>query len=234
MLHTLSEALIRFGPAGILLLALLDSSGVPLPAAMDFLLMFVAFKSPDRAYFAAGMAVLGSLGGNLTLFLLSRQGARSFAKPRQEGEPARFREWLDRCGNLGIVLSARRFVRRFVKPPTPGQPGRFREWFDRYGLVTVFIPSLLPVPPLPLKAFVVSAGVLRTPLSQFVAVILISRSIRYFGEAYLGIHLGLGAQSYLKHNAWALVGVALGLALAMVALLRLAERRSGAARATLQ
>lgn len=199
MLHTLSEALVRFGPAGVFLLAVLDSSGVPIPAAMDFLLMYVAFKSPDRAYLTAAMAVAGSLVGNVTLFLLSRHG-----------------------------------VRRFFKPPMPGKPGRFREWFDRYGLVTVFIPALLPIPPLPLKAFVVSAGVLRTPLSQFVAVILVARVVRYFGEAYLGIRLGLGAQAYLRHNAWALTGVALALALAMVALMRLAERRRVATRATLQ
>ena len=190
MLHTLSEALVRFGPSGVFLLAVLDSSGVPMPAAMDILVMFVAYKSPDRAYFTAAMAVLGSLGGNLALFLLSRHG-----------------------------------VRRFFKPPMPGKPGRFREWFDRYGLVTVFIPALLPVPPLPLKAFVISAGVLRTPLAQFAAVILVARVIRYFGEAYLGIRLGLGAQDYVKHNAWALTGVAVGLALVMVLLLRMAERR---------
>jgi membrane protein YqaA with SNARE-associated domain len=199
LLHTLSDALVRFGPAGVFLLAVLDSSGVPMPAAMDLLLMFVAFKSPDRAYFTAAMAVLGSLGGNITLFLLSRHG-----------------------------------VRRFFKPPVPGKPGRFREWFDRYGLVTVFIPSLLPIPPLPLKAFVVSAGVLRTPLTQFAAVILVSRVIRYFGEAYLGVRLGMGAQDFVKHHAWELAGMAVGLSLAMVLLLRLAERRGGAPRATLQ
>jgi membrane protein YqaA with SNARE-associated domain len=183
---------------GVFVLAVLDSSGVPMPAAMDFLLMFVAYKSPDRAYFTAAMATLGSLGGNLTLFLLARHG-----------------------------------VRRFLKAPVPGKPRKFSDWFDRYGLVTVFIPALLPIP-LPLKVFVISAGVLRTPLAQFVAVILVARVIRYFGEAYLGIRLGLGAQDYLKHNAWTLAGVALGLALAMGLLLRLAERRRAAARAKLQ
>ena len=80
----------------------------------------------------------------------------------------------------------------------------------------------------------VSAGVLRTPLAQFVAVILVARVIRYFGEAYLGIRLGLGAQDYVRHNAWTLAGVALGLALAMGLLLRLAERRRAATRASLQ
>jgi hypothetical protein len=65
-------------------------------------------------------------------------------------------------------------------------------------------------------------------------VILVARVVRYFGEAYLGIRLGLGAQDYVKHNAWTLTGVAVGLALVMVLLLRMAERRRAAARATLQ
>jgi hypothetical protein len=37
---------------------------------------------------------------------------------------------------------------------------RFRRWFDRYGLVTVFIPALVPLVPLPMKVFVLSAGAL--------------------------------------------------------------------------
>ncbi len=228
LLHTLSEALVRFGPLGVLLLAVLDSAGVPMPAAMDFLLMFVAYKAPDRAYFTAAMAVLGSLGGNLALFVLSRQGARHFSRPLQPGSPEEFRGWFDRWDSLTLIPFARRTARRFVKAPEPGKPRRFRDWFDRYGLVTVFIPALLPFPPLPLKAFVVSAGVLRTPLTQFVAVILVARVVRYFGEAYLGTRLGLGAQGYLKHNAWTLGGVAAGLALAMILLLWLAERRRAA------
>jgi len=197
LLHTLSDALIRFGPVGVFFLAVLDSCGVPMPAAMDLLLMFVAYKSPDRAYFTAAMATIGSLGGNLTLFFAARHG-----------------------------------VRRFFKAPAPGKPGKFRAWFDRYGLVTVFIPTLVPILPLPLKVFVVSAGVMRTPVAQFVGVIVVARVIRYFGEAYLATRLGLGAQEYLRRNAWTLAAVAVGLALAMGLLLRLAERRRSAARAT--
>jgi len=57
-------------------------------------------------------------------------------------------------------------------------------------MLTVFIPAVTPVLPLPLKVFVVSAGALKTPFSKFLAVILLARVIRYFGEAYLGILLG--------------------------------------------
>ena len=200
MLSKIVAALITFGPWGVFLLGFIDSLGIPLPATMDALLILVAVKAPHRAYFTALMAVLGTAGGSITLFLAVRHGRRLFLK----GEPP------------------------------PGRRQRFERWFDRYGMLTVFIPAVTPVLPLPLKVFVVSAAALKTPFSKFLAVILLARVIRYFGEAYLGIRLGLGAQDYLKHNVWTLTGVAVGLALAMGLLLRLAERRRAAARAKLQ
>jgi membrane protein YqaA with SNARE-associated domain len=188
-LHQLSDALIVFGPWGVLLLSLLDSLGVPMPAVMDALIIYVAWKSPDRAWFTASMAVAGSVAGNFGLFWGARHG-----------------------------------FRRLIKPPDPGQRQKFRDWFRRYGLVTVFIPALLPIP-LPLKVFVVSAGVLHTPPGQFIAVVVLARLIRFFGEAYLGMRLGEDAQAFLNHNAWTLIGVALALALLLFWLIRLTERR---------
>ncbi len=158
---------------------------------MDGLLVLVAVKSPDRAYFTALMAVLGSTAGNLALFLAARYGIRRFLK----GEPP------------------------------PGKRRKFQSWFHRYGLLTVFVPAVVPVIPIPLKVFVVSAGALRTPLGRFLAVILVARIIRYFGEAYLGIHLGADAQDFLRRNAWTLVGIALALTLAMYWVIRLNDRR---------
>ena len=188
-LHQLSDALIRFGPWGVLLLGFLDSFGVPMPAVMDALLIYVAWKSPERAWFMAAMAVFGSLAGNLGLFWTARHG-----------------------------------FRRFIKVPEPGQPQKFREWFRRYGLVTVFIPALLPIP-MPLKFFVISAGLLHTPYWHFLAVVLVARALRYFGEAYLGMRLGQDAQTFLNHNAWTLAGIALALALLLLWLIRRNDRR---------
>ncbi len=132
MLHKIAEALIAYGPPGVFLLALLDSLGVPLPAAIDALLLLVAWKTPDRAYLTAGLAIVGSLIGNIGLFWAARGGGK-----------------------------------RWVKSiPEPEKPQRFRRWFRRYGLVTVFIPAMFPVIPLPLKVFVISAGVLHTPVQQ--------------------------------------------------------------------
>ena len=192
MLHQISEALIQYGPWGIFVLALLDSCGVPMPAVLDALVIYVAVKSPERGYLTAAMAVLGSLAGNGGLFLMARFGGR-------------------------VAL----------KPPAPGRPQRFRTWFGRYGLVTVFIPALLPIP-LPLKVFVISAGVMHTPVSRFLSVILAARLTRYFGEAWLGVSMGEGAQDFLTRNAWTLTGAALALAFLLVGLIKLSDRRRAA------
>ena len=191
MLSKVVAALIAFGPWGVFLLGFIDSLGIPLPATMDALLVLVAVKAPQRAYFTALMAVLGSAGGSICLFWAVRHGRRLFLK----GEPP------------------------------PGKRQRFERWFDRYGMLTVFIPAVTPVLPLPLKVSVVSAGALKTPFSKFLGVILLARVIRYFGEAYLGIQLGEEAQTFLARHAWTILGIALALAGAAYVLIRMSDRR---------
>lgn len=192
LLAKITAALVAYGPWGVFLIGFIDSLGIPLPATMDALLIFIAVKAPDRAYFTAAMAVLGSLGGNLALFLGVRHGSRLFIK----------------------------------SVPESGKPQPFREWFQRYGLLTVFVPAVVPVLPLPLKVFVVSAGYLHTPLSRFFWVILLARVLRYFGEAYLGIRLGTGAQAFLSQNAGTLAAVAVGAVIAAFLLIRWKSRVS--------
>lgn len=186
-------ALLAFGPVGVLLLGVIDSLGVPLPGAMDGLVLYIAVKEPHRAYFTALMAVVGSLAGNVALFWAARHGGR----------------WLLRG-----------------EPSTSSSKGqKFQTWFARYGLLTVFIPAVVPFVPLPLKVFVVSAGALRTSAAKFIAVVLAARLMRYFGEAYLGIQLGEGAEAYLRHNAWSLLGVAVAMATGLYFAIRLSDRR---------
>ncbi len=135
------------------------------------------------------------------------------------------------AGNLVLFQAARYGVRRFIKAvPQPDEPQRFRKWFQRYGLLTVFIPALTPFVPLPLKVFVVTAGILHTPLTRFFLVVLSARILRYFGVAYLGIRLGLDAQGFLQRNAWTLVGLALLAALLLYGLIRANDRRRARAK----
>lgn len=174
-------------------IAFIDSIGVPLPAALDALIILIAVKAPQRAYIAASMGVLGSIGGNIALFEMARFGVR-------------------------------RFVREAEKQ------GRLRQWFDRYGLVTVFVPATVPILPLPLKFFVVSAGVLRMSRAKFSIVIVVSRILRYFGDAFLGVQLGADAQGFLQRNAWTLAGIAVAMALAIAGLIRWSDRDGEPAR----
>ena len=191
MLSKIVAALITFGPWGVFLLGFIDSLGIPLPATMDALLILVAVKASQRAYFTALMAVLGTAGGSITLFLAVRHGRRLFLK----GEPP------------------------------PGRRQRFERWFDRYGMLTVFIPAVVPVLPLPLKVFVISAAALKTPFGKFLTVILLARVIRYFGEAYLGIQLGEDAQTFLARHIWMILGIVLALAGAAYVLIGIIDRR---------
>ena len=190
MLHSFVDALVKFGPVGVFLVGLLESFGVPIPAALDALVFTLAWRSPPTAYYLAGSAVIGSLLGNILLFQTSRQGGR-----------------------------------RFLKTPPPEAPQKFRKWFHRYGLVTVFIPALVPIP-MPLKVFVISAGLLHTPFRKFMAVILVARTLRYFTLAYLGVQIGGDGAAFLKQNIWSLVGVSVALAVALYALVRFNDRRT--------
>jgi membrane protein YqaA with SNARE-associated domain len=135
-------------------------------------------------------------------------------------------------GNLALFYAARRGGRRFAerRKATPGSDRgqRFRSWFNRYGLLTVFIPALVPIP-LPLKVFVISAGVLHTPVAHFIAVILAARFIRYFGEAYLAIQLGEDAHDFLTRNAWTMIGIALALFMLLYIVMRINDQRRSAA-----
>ena len=197
MLHKITAVLIAYGPLGVLLLSIADSMGIPLPAALDFLLITVAAGSvqdPKRAYLTAFLAVIGSAAGNAALFLAARQGRR----------------WISK------------------EEPGPEKSQRFRKWFRRYGLLTVFIPAVTPVVPLPLKVFVISAGALHSPFGTFMGVILAARIIRYFGETYLALQLGADAHGFLLRNGWTLAGIALGFVILVYGLLRMVDRRKAA------
>lgn len=133
------------------------------------------------------------------------------------------------AGNIVLFAAARKGGERFVeRAPATGRTRRFRAWFDRYGLATVFIPALVPIP-LPLKIFVISAGVLGTPLRTFLMVIVAARVMRYTGLAWLGLQLGDDAPGFLRDNAWALTVFAALLAIGIFGLLKMSERRRSTA-----
>lgn len=193
----MTSALVGWGPAGILLLAILDSSGVPVAGVFDALLILIAVERPGVAWLAAGLAVIGSTAGNTILFWTARRGGR-----------------------------------RFMNNATPqGWGGRFREWFRRYGMVTVFVPTLMPIP-MPLKVFVISAGVTGTSMAEFVGVVFVARVIRYFGEAWLGVTLGKESASFLTAHAWEFILGAVVMFAALYGWINWKDRQRGKKEAT--
>src|SRR4051794_5894926 len=156
-----------------------------------------------------GLALLDSMGIPLpdaTDIVLLGIGVESAHTPS--------RAWLAACmalagsliGNAILFHAARQGRRLFSKSaPDPARPQRFQDWFRRYGLLTVFVPAVVPIVPLPLKVFVISAGAFQTPFGRFMAVIALARIIRFFGTAYLALQLGADAKGFLIRNGWTLV-----------------------------
>lgn len=64
------------GPWGIFVVSFADSALIPLPQGVDALLITQAIAVPSTAYFAAALAVLGSLAGSLILYYLAYKGGR--------------------------------------------------------------------------------------------------------------------------------------------------------------
>ncbi len=92
---------------GLLILAFVDSVGIPVAAGLDALLILIAVKTPQQAYLAASLAVIGSLAGNLVLYLAARKGGRRFlAKSEQPGRAQNFRRWFQRYGLITIFIPA--------------------------------------------------------------------------------------------------------------------------------
>jgi membrane protein YqaA with SNARE-associated domain len=107
MLKHFVDILVAYGPLGLFIIGALDSMGVPLPAAMDILLIEVALRTPERAWFAAAVAIIGSLGGNILLFRAARLGGSRFvnaATPPEEQH--KFRRWFAQYGLLTVFIPA--------------------------------------------------------------------------------------------------------------------------------
>ena len=110
-----------------------------------------------------------------------------------------------------------------------GQVERAMASFRRYGVAAVIVPSMLP-PPVPLKLFVLAAGVAGMAPLKFAASIATGRGLRYVVVGLLAYLYGEAALEYLRtHGTEA--GVVAGCAVAIVLTLyywRNRGRRPGA------
>lgn len=194
MLERITDFLVASGPWAILLVAFVDSAGIPLTVGLDVLVILLSTKQPQMAVLWAALAVLGSSAGNLTLYFIARKTGQ-----------------------------------RMLKVEAPGElRSRFRQWFHRYGLVSLFIPALVPFPPMPMKFFVVCSGAFCIPIHRFLITIFLARILRYGGEAYLGAQMGDHSKRFLMQHRWDLALIATLLGVGLYLLLWISDRRRSA------
>lgn len=70
------------GPWGVFAIAFSDSALIPMPQGVDAILLAQAIASPEFAYLAAGLGVLGSTMGCVVLYFLGRRAGRAFLAKR--------------------------------------------------------------------------------------------------------------------------------------------------------
>ncbi len=106
--------LLSWGPLGALVLAVVDSAGLPVPEGVDALLVLMSANDPRAGYLGAVLAIAGSLVGSLFLFYLGRKGGEEFLDRRtQRPWQKRFRRWFHHYGGLTV------FIPTLIPAPLP-------------------------------------------------------------------------------------------------------------------
>jgi len=108
--------------------------------------------------------------------------------------------------------------RKFKK----GKLRSFLNLFDKWGTGTLAASTAIPLPT-PTSMLFAAAGVSDYPPGKFVAVVAVSRTVRYFGIAFLAAQYGRQFLRVLRHPTqhwgWLLLFISLMLAMAIGAIL---------------
>ena len=107
MLERFVQFLVELGPWAILLVAFIDSAGIPLAVGLDALVILFSARQPAMAPVWVSLAVFGSTAGNVVLFYLARKGGERYLKAEAPpGYRRRFRTWFNRYGLVTVFIPA--------------------------------------------------------------------------------------------------------------------------------
>ena len=111
----LYTAALGFGGIGLLAVAFLDASFVPLPQINDLLVVLMVTKDKAWMPYYAAMATLGSLVGCYVIYSLARKGGEAFLQRRikRRGPFDRALGLYKRHGLLALMVPA------LLPPPSP-------------------------------------------------------------------------------------------------------------------
>lgn len=111
--HWLQATLALGGGIGLFVIAVLDSSVIPLPVINDLILIDLSVRNPARMPYYALMSVVGSVLGCVALFFVAKKGGeayfRKYAGPRSD----KIRNWVQENEFLTVMVGA------LMPPPTP-------------------------------------------------------------------------------------------------------------------
>lgn len=112
-LGRVSEYLITYGAFGLFIVALLDSTFVPLPSSADALMIVLSTAHPNWMLLYAFMATAGSAVGCWILYLVSRRaGARALSR-FSERKQARVKHLIERYDIIAVLAAT------LLPPPFP-------------------------------------------------------------------------------------------------------------------
>ena len=112
-LARVSEYLITFGAFGLFVLALLDSSFVPLPSSADALMLLLSTTNPNWMLLYAFMATAGSVVGCWILYLISQRAGARALKRFSEKKQARVKNLIERYDMVAVLVAT------LLPPPFP-------------------------------------------------------------------------------------------------------------------
>ena len=108
-----SEFLVAFGPFGLFIVALLDSTFLPLPTGVDALVILLTTANPRWMIVYAAIATLGSTLGCWILYSISRRAGKRALARFSPAKQVRVKELIDRYDALAVLVVC------LLPPPFP-------------------------------------------------------------------------------------------------------------------
>ena len=112
--HALMHWMHRLGGPGLILLAQVDNSPIPVPGSMDVLLIILCTSRKDLWLYYAAMALVGSIIAGFMTYRLSKKGGKeTLGKRLGEKRAKKVYSIFEKYGFLSIFLGA------MAPPPVP-------------------------------------------------------------------------------------------------------------------
>ena len=108
-----TEYLITFGAFGLFIVALLDSTFVPLPSSADALMLVLSIAHPSWMLLYAFMATAGSALGCWILYLVSRRAGARALRRFSEAKQKRVKDLMERYDMAAVLVAT------VLPPPFP-------------------------------------------------------------------------------------------------------------------